>query len=95
LIGDFGAASFYAVDYRELADGLQRIEVRAFGCILEELIDRCSFRPKEIDFISFLNKLKSTCLCEESEHRPFFYQIDNFLIDAIKRLACEGTNAAH
>jgi hypothetical protein len=41
LMGDFGAASFYATGDQTLADALQRLEVRAFGCLLEELLDRC------------------------------------------------------
>lgn len=38
LLGDFGAASFHDAD---TGDGLQRLEVRAFGCLLEELLERC------------------------------------------------------
>ena len=41
LIGDFGAASFYAGADAARADALQRLEVRAFACILEELLERC------------------------------------------------------
>lgn len=41
LLGDFGAASLYDLHDRELAQGLERLEVRAFGCLLEELLARC------------------------------------------------------
>ncbi|CAD6542026.1 hypothetical protein LMG28727_03945 [Paraburkholderia kirstenboschensis] len=41
LLGDFGAASFYSTDNRERSVALERLEVRAFGCLLDELIDRC------------------------------------------------------
>ncbi len=41
LLGDFGAASFVPTQDVGLATGLQRIEVRAFGCLLEELLERC------------------------------------------------------
>ena len=41
LLGDFGAASFFAPDAGPLALGLQRLEVRAFACLLEELLARC------------------------------------------------------
>ena len=38
LLGDFGAASFYALTDPQRALALQRLEVRAFGCLLEEFI---------------------------------------------------------
>ena len=38
LLGDFGAASFVAADDPLVAKALQRIEVRAFSCLLEELL---------------------------------------------------------
>lgn len=41
LLGDFGAASFYPQDGSQMAATLQRIEVRAFGIWLGELIERC------------------------------------------------------
>ncbi len=41
LLGDFGAASFFAPEDRQRAEALQRFEVRAFACLLEELLERC------------------------------------------------------
>ncbi|MYM25356.1 protein kinase [Duganella sp. FT135W] len=40
LLGDFGAASFYDTEGPHAAT-LQTLEVRAFGNLLEELLDRC------------------------------------------------------
>ncbi|WP_151089447.1 leucine-rich repeat-containing protein kinase family protein [Hymenobacter baengnokdamensis] len=40
LLSDFGAASFFDPAAPE-ATALQRLEVRAFGCLLEELLARC------------------------------------------------------
>ncbi len=40
LLGDFGAASFISGERH--AETLQRIEVRAFSCLLEELLVRCT-----------------------------------------------------
>lgn len=40
LLGDFGGASFYAPSGAQ-AGQLQTLEVRAFGNLLEELLDRC------------------------------------------------------
>jgi len=41
LFGDFGGASFYPGDEGEVSRALQRIEVRAFGLLLEEVLQRC------------------------------------------------------
>ncbi|WP_377706422.1 leucine-rich repeat-containing protein kinase family protein [Pseudomonas protegens] len=40
LLGDFGAASFHAQDDTLQSRALQRLEVRAFGILLEELLER-------------------------------------------------------
>jgi hypothetical protein len=75
LLGDFGAASFYDNDDALVSEGLERLEVRAFGCILEELIDRCNFVPKDIKSLSLLTNLKESCLADESQNRPLFDDI--------------------
>jgi hypothetical protein len=68
LMGDFGAASFYSRQATH-ALSLQRLEVRAFGCLLEELIDRCdSAKPS-------LTELKNRCLSETIDERPLFGEI--------------------
>jgi hypothetical protein len=41
LLGDFGAASFFAPDGSATALGLMRLEARAFGHLLEELLTHC------------------------------------------------------
>lgn len=44
LLGDFGAASFFTPRDLPQAQALQRLEVRAFGCLLEELL--CAATPR-------------------------------------------------
>ena len=44
LLGDFGAASFLPDD-AVLAGALRRLEVRAFACLLEELLERSEAPP--------------------------------------------------
>ncbi|WP_320150785.1 leucine-rich repeat-containing protein kinase family protein [uncultured Tolumonas sp.] len=75
LLGDFGAASFYATDDRTLADALQKLEVRAFGCILEELIERCSVSELTQHVLYQLNALMLACVREENQLRPDFNEI--------------------
>ena len=75
LLGDFGAASFYATDDRNFRFALQRLEVRAYGCLLEELIDRCDLVAAQADIAAKLVALKENCLSEEIDSRPLFDEI--------------------
>jgi serine/threonine protein kinase len=75
LLGDFGAASFYATDDRDFRSALQRLEVRAYGCLLEELIDRCDWVDTEADIAARLVALRENCLSEEIGSRPLFDEI--------------------
>ncbi|MDD4910756.1 MAG: protein kinase [Sideroxydans sp.] len=69
LLGDFGAASFLPTHDEALKQGLQRIEVRAFGCLLEELLARC-------DASSYvLRDLQVRCTQAEVSARPSFDEI--------------------
>jgi hypothetical protein len=70
LLGDFGAASFFDADDSASASALQRIEARAFGCLLEELIARCEVPPS-----AGLDDLRSRCLSDIPASRPTFVQI--------------------
>lgn len=68
LLGDFGAASFIA-DER-----LQRIEVRAFACLLEELLVRCTEPVPDA-----LWDLQRSCMQEDVEARPLFAEIQKIM----------------
>ncbi|MDF3836286.1 leucine-rich repeat-containing protein kinase family protein [Cupriavidus basilensis] len=82
LLGDFGAASLYDVNDRELGLALQRLEVRAFGHLLEELIERCEVGTSSDT--GELEELKMACLSERIESRPLFPAI------AARLLACSA-----
>ncbi|MDX2100242.1 MAG: leucine-rich repeat-containing protein kinase family protein [Leptolyngbyaceae cyanobacterium bins.59] len=77
LLGDFGAASFYPPDptgLPSLARSLECLEVRAFGCLLEDLLDRC--RLDEPDFSTELHdrlcQVQRDCLNPIPSLRPSF-----------------------
>jgi hypothetical protein len=59
LLGDFGAASFVPADDPLVARALQRIEVRAFACLLEELLTFSAFDPDSTVNRKKVEKLKS------------------------------------
>jgi hypothetical protein len=75
VLSDFGAASFY--DRADPAAGaLQRIEVRAFGCLLEELIERAEvITPADAACVAALAVLRTDCLQSEVPARPDFAQV--------------------
>lgn len=75
LLGDFGAASFFPLDDQTLALALQRIEVRAFGCLLEELVDRCKDNQKALGTLKELRVLQESCIQKNSGERPLFKDI--------------------
>jgi serine/threonine protein kinase len=84
LLGDFGAASFYAPDDQAHAPLLQRIEVRAIGCLLEELIARCD-EPQSVSAsttLAALAQLRDACMSEAVARRPSFDEI----VDALSTL---------
>jgi len=81
LLGDFGAASFYERD-GVTAKGLEQIEVRAFGCMLEELIERCIGDNEGSNAFALMQDLKSACLSDDPAQRPSFSELDRQLADA-------------
>jgi hypothetical protein len=79
LLGDFGAASFLALRDPSQAHALQRLEVRAFACLLEELLERCDLQEDAVLAWETLAKLKTACLQEPPCARPLFAEIEQLL----------------
>lgn len=78
LLGDFGAASLF--DPAALhAKPLQRLEVRAFACLLEELIERCTVPAALHIILERLQHLKTACMNEAMAERPLFEEIERML----------------
>lgn len=77
FLGDFGAASFYDPANISLATALERLEVRAFGCLLEDLLDRCDRTKNQTDIatLASLRHLQQTCLQPVPATRPLFAAI--------------------
>ncbi len=73
VLGDFGGASRFAPG-TGLASELERLEVRAFGYLLEELLERCE------DELPKVRALANDCLHPAPEARPAF-------AEAVARLA--------
>lgn len=79
LLGDFGAASFHAtVDSLE-SRALQRIEVRAFGVLLGELLERIDAGLSE-EKRQALETLRDDCCQPDVLARPGFKAIERSLV---------------
>lgn len=82
LLGDFGAASLFAPDFIHAA-ALQRLEVRAFGVLLEELIGRCA--APQHPMMEQLASLAQACLHDDNAARPLFGAIEMTLATLARR----------
>jgi hypothetical protein len=83
LFGDFGAATMYDPN-SEQAQSLERIEVRAFGCLIEDLLSQSNVDERITHHFERLKYLIQDCLAENVLLRPSFKEIkqrlDSFLI---------------
>ncbi|WNV06140.1 leucine-rich repeat-containing protein kinase family protein [Candidatus Methylospira mobilis] len=79
LLGDFGAASFFEPEDRQHAHALQRIEVRAFACLLEELLERCNASTDARGELKTLGGLQARCADESPGARPLFAEVEQAL----------------
>lgn len=74
LLGDFGAACFHALDDSPQSRALQRIEVRAFGILLGELLERIDSGLSDQQRIE-LQGLQQRCIQPEVLARPGFAEV--------------------
>ena len=85
-LGDFGAASLYAKTDSALGEKLQRLEARAFGCLLEELLERVDAPAAPHPVLVDLQALQARCLGDLPAARPLFSEIESALLKAQSRL---------
>jgi len=72
LAGDFGAASILTDFDPSTRVALQRLEVRAFGCLLDDLL---GLLPASSPVPEHLTVLRDACMSETPASRPFFSEI--------------------
>ncbi|WP_210487960.1 leucine-rich repeat-containing protein kinase family protein [Rufibacter aurantiacus] len=75
LFGDFGAATLYDKTDAQKATALEKIEVRAFGCLLEDLLDHLAPEDAHHACVAELWQLKQICMHPAPTHRPDFASI--------------------
>lgn len=77
LLGDFGAATVYSRGAKvHTGILLERIEVRAFGCLLDDLLSRAD---QSVEAMYALEDLRDSCLNANTESRPCFKEIKKAL----------------
>ena len=77
ILGDFGGASYFEPTKVEVRNGLERLEVRAFGCLIEELLalSQNDTHEKRKELMS----LKEACIQKQTEKRPLFTEVSRRL----------------
>lgn len=76
IFGDFGAATAYDTSDKN-AIKIERLDVRAFGCLLEDLLNN-NFE-KDNSLKNVLLQLKNDCIQDDILNRPGFEEICNCL----------------
>jgi hypothetical protein len=70
LLSDFGAATLLPIDQSALANALKALEVRAFGCLLEELVTHVHADGRHAPAVSGLEAVAQACLHPDPARRP-------------------------
>ena len=83
LLGDFGAACFFDPNESATAAALQRLEVRAFACLLEELLEHCEPIIAPTAFHA-LSDLQRRCAQPDVAARPLFTEISQLLANLLQ-----------
>jgi predicted Ser/Thr protein kinase len=75
ILGDFGGASYYEPEDLGTHNALEQLEVRAFGCLIEELLNLSKDDNKGENIREILFSLQILCFNETPKKRPLFKQI--------------------
>ncbi|OWP62585.1 protein kinase [Hymenobacter amundsenii] len=87
LLGDFGAAGFLPEENDQAIGLLPLLETRAFGNLLEELLDRCSSQPETTAVIGELRDWQARCQQPEVAARPSLAAVSRRLAELWEGLA--------
>ena len=91
LFGDFGAASNLNFLPTTHKDGIEGIEVRAFGCLVEDLLGQARIESSlDDELMEKLSDLKDRCMHEFMSLRPKFSDIQKQLIFLASQLEAEA-----
>jgi serine/threonine protein kinase len=90
VLGDFGAAAFYDQTDLVVAQALEKIEVRAFGCLFEELLERVDrdsgLADQQRAALQAAHELCAQCFAPLVKQRPLFKTIEESLASLTKQM---------
>ena len=90
VLGDFGAAAFYDQSDSAVAQALEQIEVRAFGCLFEELLERVDrdsgLADQQRAALQAAQELCAQCFAPLVKQRPLFKTIEERLASLTKQM---------
>jgi len=90
VLGDFGAAAFYDQSDSAVARALEQIEVRAFGCLFEELLERVDrdsgLTDQQRAALQAAQELCAQCFAPLVKQRPLFKTIEERLASLTKQM---------
>ncbi|CAA6811665.1 MAG: serine/threonine protein kinase [uncultured Sulfurovum sp.] len=75
ILGDFGGASYFEPKEKIISNALERLEVRAYGCLIEELLNLCTYDTGDNLEREKLLKLQIRCMHSNISERPLFEEI--------------------
>lgn len=78
LLGDFGAASFYDIN-THIAHNIEKVEVRAYGCLLEDILKLTGENKTDTKLHNQWLKLITDCAATNVSTRPTFAEISKIL----------------
>ena len=78
LLSDFGAASFYDISNKQMASALERLEVSAWGYLLDDLLSVCNDASGNAT-LTKLKTLRDAAIAANVASRPTFEDIKNEL----------------
>ncbi|HMV43679.1 MAG TPA: leucine-rich repeat-containing protein kinase family protein [Leptospiraceae bacterium] len=78
-IGDFGAATSFS-NHSKAFEKFAKLEIRAFGCLVDDLLNLRIAVNSDKPFIQKLERLRNQCLDSNPYNRPNFLEIQKYLI---------------
>ncbi len=79
ILGDFGGASYYEPKEVVVHNALERLEVRAFGCLIEEMLMLSKEGETQLQREK-LKHIKERCLTQVNHQRPLFKEIHHMMM---------------
>ncbi len=79
IFGDFGAATIYDIHDKN-AVCFERLDVRAFGCLMEDLLNHVNESKQKDSLYLCMLGLKAACMKENILKRPSFHDIYEMLL---------------